>query len=57
MVVATRDPNPSTVEPTGKAFAGLRLQRYTDLEVMLLADPIHEVDETGWPMPIAEAKG
>lgn len=36
------------------AFRGLRLQRYNDLEVMLLADPIHEVDDTGWPMPIAE---
>lgn len=32
-------------------FSGLRLQRYTDLEVMLLADPIHEVDDSGWPMP------
>lgn len=35
-------------------FPGLRLQRYTDLEVMLLADPIHEVDDTGWPMPLAD---
>jgi hypothetical protein len=33
-------------------FTGLRLQRYTDLEVLLLADPIHEVDDTGWPMPV-----
>jgi len=37
-------------------FTGLRLQRYTDLEVMLLADPIHEVDDSGWPMPIAEKR-
>ncbi len=36
-------------------FSGLRLQRYNDLEVMLLADPIHEVDDTGWPMPVADA--
>jgi hypothetical protein len=34
-------------------FPGLRLNRYTDLEVLLLADPIHEVDETGWPTPLA----
>lgn len=33
-------------------FSGLRVQRYTDLEVLLLADPIHEVDDTGWPMPV-----
>jgi hypothetical protein len=32
------------------------LQRYTDLEVMLLADPIHEVDETGWPMPLTDRR-
>jgi hypothetical protein len=35
-------------------FTGLRLARYNDLEVMLLADPIHEVDDTGWPMPLAD---
>ena len=38
------------------AFTGLRLQRYNDLEVMLLADPIHEVDATGWPMPLTDAR-
>lgn len=32
-------------------FSGFNLQRYTDLEVLLLVDPIHEVDETGWPKP------
>jgi hypothetical protein len=37
-------------------FTGLRLQRYNDLEVMLLADPIHEVDDTGWPMPLADSR-
>jgi len=25
------------------------LQKYTDLESILMLDPIHEVDETGWP--------
>ena len=25
------------------------LQKYTDMKEMLLLDPIHEVDETGWP--------
>ena len=25
------------------------LQRYTDMRELLLLDPIHEVDETGWP--------
>ena len=38
-----------------RPFPGLEVQRYTDLETMLLADPIHEVDETGWPTPQANA--
>ena len=25
------------------------LQKYTDMQDLLLLDPIHEVDETGWP--------
>lgn len=25
------------------------LQRYTDMQDMLLLDPIHEIDEAGWP--------
>lgn len=32
------------------AFADPTIQKYTDMEALLLADPIHEVDEsTGWP--------
>jgi hypothetical protein len=30
-------------------FAGLALRRYDDLEELLLLDPVHDVDETGWP--------
>jgi hypothetical protein len=26
------------------------LNRYTDMQDLLLLDPIHEVDETGWPI-------
>jgi hypothetical protein len=32
-----------------KAFSVPTLQKYTDMEEMLLLDPIHEVDEQGWP--------
>jgi hypothetical protein len=32
------------------AFAAPSLQKYTDMEALLLADPVHEVDEaSGWP--------
>jgi hypothetical protein len=30
-------------------FSTPSLQKYTDMEEMLLLDPIHEVDERGWP--------
>ncbi len=30
-------------------FTAPLLQKYTDMEEMLLLDPIHEVDEHGWP--------
>ena len=30
-------------------FEGLGVQKFTDMEDMLLLDPIHDVDETGWP--------
>jgi hypothetical protein len=32
-----------------KPFAAPALQKYTDMQELLLLDPIHEVDETGWP--------
>jgi Coenzyme PQQ synthesis protein D (PqqD) len=32
-----------------QAFSLPLLQKYTDMEEMLLLDPIHEVDEHGWP--------
>jgi hypothetical protein len=33
-----------------KAFTPPILEKFTDMEEMLLLDPIHEVDEEGWPM-------
>jgi len=32
-----------------KPFQAPVLQTYTDMEDLLLLDPIHEVDESGWP--------
>lgn len=31
------------------AFEAPVLEKYTDMEQLLLLDPIHDVDETGWP--------
>jgi hypothetical protein len=33
----------------GSVFSAPLFQKYTDMEDMLLIDPIHEVDEQGWP--------
>jgi hypothetical protein len=40
-----------------KPFKPPELQKYTDMQDFLLVDPIHEVDETGWPVqkPAASA--
>lgn len=39
------------------AFVAPVLSKYTDMEQLLLLDPIHEVDETGWPNELNEASG
>lgn len=36
------------------AFEAPELHKYTDMSELLLLDPIHEVDETGWPTPATE---
>lgn len=36
---------------TRPRFQAPVLNKYTDMEELLLLDPIHEVDELGWPSP------
>ena len=45
------EPGVGNVTESGerKAFEPPALQKYTDLQNLLLLDPIHEVDELGWP--------
>lgn len=41
---------PTAPEGTvGRPFAAPELVKYTDLEDLLTLDPIHEVDDAGWP--------
>ncbi len=35
-----------------KPFEAPAIQKYEDMQEMLLADPIHDVDEQGWPVLI-----
>lgn len=35
----------------GGSFVAPRLERFDDLQDLLMLDPIHDVDEVGWPVP------
>lgn len=37
------------------AFELPRLEKYTDMQDLVLLDPVHEVDEQGWPQQPPEA--
>lgn len=40
-------------EAQNPEFKAPVLDRFTDMQDLLLLDPIHEVDESGWPNPLA----
>ena len=51
---AERDAAPSSTNGAAKrAFEEPVLHKYTDMQELLLLDPIHEVDEAGWPEKLA----
>jgi hypothetical protein len=56
---STSPPKEDPPVPDGRAaFSTPELHVYTDLQDLLLLDPIHEVDETGWPeKPPPESPG
>lgn len=35
--------------PTPTGFEHPRLEKFTDMQDLILLDPVHEVDERGWP--------
>jgi hypothetical protein len=39
----------SAPKATGRALERPALQKFTDMQELLLLDPIHDVDERGWP--------
>ena len=38
-----------------KPFESPRMQKFTDMQELLLLDPVHDVEESGWP--VANAQG
>jgi hypothetical protein len=54
IVPATNGSTPAPIDPPGDTELGMPfvppvLERYTDMQELLLLDPIHDVDQTGWP--------
>ena len=48
----TQDPLPVAARSADKLpFEPPVLNRYTDMQDLILLDPVHEVDDTGWPNP------
>jgi hypothetical protein len=39
----------SGIKQAAASFAAIRVNKYSDMQDLLLLDPIHEVDEKGWP--------
>ena len=53
------DAEPATVSTTGAANDGGEfekpvLEKFSDMQDLVLLDPVHEVDATGWPQPLPE---
>lgn len=49
-------PTPSAASWTPKGeYAAPEIEIYTDIQDLLTLDPIHEVDEMGWPNPRKDA--
>lgn len=49
---ADRAPAPAPdLAPAAPAFAPPQLEKYTDLQDLIMLDPIHEVEPEGWPAP------
>ena len=42
-------PAPVTDAPAGQRFSPPSLEKFTDLQYFLLLDPVHEVENKGWP--------
>jgi hypothetical protein len=60
LVEGTAEPpptgDPAVLPPLGegRTYAAPTLNKYDDLEELLRLDPVHEVDDIGWPVPRAD---
>jgi Coenzyme PQQ synthesis protein D (PqqD) len=52
---AGRAPEPVVPEPPHGSFQPPRLEKHTDMQDLILLDPVHEVGQEGWPHVKAES--
>jgi hypothetical protein len=55
LIMPTEEQAPAagSEQPASGPFLPPVLEKFTDMREMLLVDPIHELDESGWPKPAA----
>jgi hypothetical protein len=46
----TAAPEPRPITPSAAAYFAPVLEKFDDLAGQLLLDPIHEIDQSGWPL-------
>jgi len=49
LVGCREDVEPRSAPSTGISWSEPRLEKFTDMSDLIMADPIHDVDEMGWP--------
>jgi hypothetical protein len=47
-----QSPGQETKGGKRRAYVAPAFDRYTDMAELLLIDPVHDVDEAGWPQPL-----
>ena len=52
LIVEAERTNVIVVEPTStkELYLTPKIEKYEDMQEMLLADPVHDVDDMGWPI-------
>ena len=53
ILVSADEPGPAVLAPqngtAARRYEAPALAKFTDMQELLLLDPVHEVDEAGWP--------
>lgn len=49
-------PQPESAAPDPGEYVAPHIEKFTDMQALLLLDPIHQVDESGWPATKPDAR-